>query len=181
MAFPVTGVLLSPVLNPLHILGIPEVVAVFRFTQPTLLPDPFASLPALRGRTIPLAFPIPIIGHKQLLTVQTFTATRFRLHLVETASIKMSKSQRQAGRKSAAEENGKRREENILRAKREENGTGRRQQFQTAIITPFSAWRSHRSPNPGVELAARRSGAGFGSTGFGSFPTDHEGYRTGRN
>jgi len=74
--------------------------------------------------------------------VQTFTATRFRLHLVETASIKMSKSQRQAGRKSAAEENGKRREENILRAKREENGTGRRQQFQTAIITPFSAWRS---------------------------------------
>jgi hypothetical protein len=78
--------------------------------------------------------------------VQTFTATRFRLHLVETASIKMSKSQRQAGRKSAAEENGKRREENILRAKREENGTGRRQQFQTAIITPFSAWRSHHSP-----------------------------------
>jgi hypothetical protein len=157
MAFPVTGVLLSPVLNPLHILGIPEVVAVFRFTQPTLLPDPFASLPALRGRTIPLAFPIPIIGHKQLLTVQTFTATRFRLHLVETASIKMSKSQRQAGRKSAAEENGKRREENILRAKREENGTGRRQQFQTAIITPFSAWRSH----PGVIIPISSIWLGF--------------------
>jgi hypothetical protein len=89
--------------------------------------------------------------------VQTFTATRFRLHLVETASIKMSKSQRQAGRKSAAEENGKRREENILRAKREENGTGRRQQFQTAIITPFSAWRSH----PGVIIPISSIWLGF--------------------
>src|ERR1035441_9129648 len=129
---------LSPLPHPLHILGIPEVVAVFRFAQPSLLPGPFAGLPTLWGSTISLAFPIPIIGHKQLFTVQTFTATCFGLHQIEAASIRTSGPLRQAGRKSTAEENGKRREENILRAKGKENGTGRRLQFQTAKITPFS-------------------------------------------
>jgi hypothetical protein len=44
----------------------------------------------------------------------------------------------QAGRKSIGEEDGKRREEEILVEFGEEDGAGRKQQFQTAIFTPFS-------------------------------------------
>jgi hypothetical protein len=45
----------------------------------------------------------------------------------------------QAGRKSPSEEAGKRREEDLLMERGEEDGAGRRQQFQTGVFTPFSA------------------------------------------
>jgi hypothetical protein len=44
----------------------------------------------------------------------------------------------QARRRSAGQENGKRREEEVLSVNGEEDGTGRRPHFQTAKITPFS-------------------------------------------
>jgi len=78
----------SPLPHPLHILRAAEVVAVFRFTQPTLLPGPLASMLALRSRTILLASSIPVIGHKQHLAMQTLVTTRFGLHQVEAASVK---------------------------------------------------------------------------------------------
>jgi hypothetical protein len=78
----------SPLLHPLHILRAAEVVAVFRFTQPTLLPGPLASLLALRSRTILLASSIPVIGHKQHLAMQTLVTARFGLHQVEAAPLK---------------------------------------------------------------------------------------------
>jgi hypothetical protein len=76
----------SPLLHPLHILCAAEVVAVFGFTQPTLLPGPLAGRLALRRRTILLASSIPVIGHKQHFAMQTLATARFRLHQVEAAT-----------------------------------------------------------------------------------------------
>jgi hypothetical protein len=78
----------SPLLHPLHILRAAEMVSVFRFTQPTLLPGSLPSLLALRNRTILLASSIRVIGHKQHLAMQTLVTARFGLHQVEAASVK---------------------------------------------------------------------------------------------
>jgi hypothetical protein len=45
----------------------------------------------------------------------------------------------QAGRKSTAKEDGKRREEDLLVERGEKDEAGRRQHFQTGVFTPFSA------------------------------------------
>jgi hypothetical protein len=103
-----------------------------------LLPGSLAGLAALRGRTKLLTASIPVIGDEQLFTVQTFTATRFGLHQIGAASNRSSASRQQAGRKSEAEEDGERREEEILSVNGEEDGTGRRPQFQIARFTPYS-------------------------------------------
>src|SRR5438445_10229300 len=105
---------LSPLPHPLHVLRAAEVVPVFGFAQPTLLPGSLASLLALRGRTILLAASIPVIGHKQHLTMQTLATAHFEFHQVETASVKSPARRAQARRRSAWEENGKRREEEVL-------------------------------------------------------------------
>jgi len=81
-------VCLSPLLHPLHILRAAEVGSVFGFAQPTLLSGSFAGLLALLCRTILLPSAIPIIGHKQHLTMQTLATVRFRLHQVEAASLR---------------------------------------------------------------------------------------------
>jgi len=128
----------APRLHPLHVLGAAEVVPVFRLAQPKLLPVALAGLAALRSRTILLACSIPVIGHKQLLTMQTFTAVSFGLHEIEAASVKTPAGGRQARRSAGRKENGKRREEEFLSVNLEEDGTGRKPHFQTARITPFS-------------------------------------------
>jgi hypothetical protein len=53
--------------------------------------------------------------------------------------VKSAPKRPQAGRKSTAEEDGKRREEEVLVEGGEEDGTGRRKQFQIGVFTPFSA------------------------------------------
>ena len=63
-----------PLLHPLDIFGAAEVIAVARFAQPLLLTGLFAGRLALRGGTILLAAPIPVIGGEYLLTVQTLAA-----------------------------------------------------------------------------------------------------------
>jgi hypothetical protein len=70
----------APLLHPFHVLGTPEVVRVFGLAQPTLLPGSLAGLATLWARTILLALAITVIGHKQLLAVQTFTTARLWLH-----------------------------------------------------------------------------------------------------
>jgi hypothetical protein len=52
--------------------------------------------------------------------------------------VKSLPARPQAGRKSIGEKDGKRREEEILAELGEEDGAGRKQQFQTGIFTPFS-------------------------------------------
>jgi len=76
----------SPLLHPLHVFRTAEMVSVFGFAQPTLLPGALAGLLALRRRTILLASSIPVIGHKQHLAMQTLVTARFRLHQVEAAT-----------------------------------------------------------------------------------------------
>ena len=63
-----------------------EMISVFGFAQPTLLPGSLADPLALRNRTILLAASIPVIGHKQHLTMQTLATARFGLHQVEAAT-----------------------------------------------------------------------------------------------
>src|ERR1017187_1722790 len=100
----------APLLDPLHVFRAAEVVAVFRFTQPTRLPGALAGQLTCRGGAILLATPIPVIGHKQHPTMQAFTTTRFGLHEVQTSSLKTQAGERQARSKSVREENAKRRE-----------------------------------------------------------------------
>jgi hypothetical protein len=52
--------------------------------------------------------------------------------------VKSPPERPQAGTKSTAEEDGKRREEDLLVEPGEEDGAGRRQQFQTGVFTSFS-------------------------------------------
>jgi hypothetical protein len=100
-----------PLPHPLHVLRAAEVILVVGFAQPPLLPGALAGRLALRPRTILLASAIPVIGHKQQLTMQAFTTACLRLHGVEIASHKTPARRPQARRKSGREENGKSREE----------------------------------------------------------------------
>jgi hypothetical protein len=104
----------APSLNALSIVAIPEVVSVLGFAQPTLLADSLAGPLALRRRANLLVSSVAIIRDKQLPAVQALATIRFGLNQIKTASLKGSAFRLQAGRKSTAEENGKRREEEIF-------------------------------------------------------------------
>jgi len=69
-----------PLPHPLHVVGAAEVILVIGFAQPTLLPGALAGLLARRLGTILLATAIPVIGHKQQLTMQTLATARLGLH-----------------------------------------------------------------------------------------------------
>jgi len=75
-----------PLLHPLHVRRTAEVIPVFGFAQPTRLPGSLAGLLARRDRTILLASAIPVIGHKQVFTMQTLAPVRFGFHQVEAAT-----------------------------------------------------------------------------------------------
>jgi hypothetical protein len=77
---PITRMGRSPLLHPLHVLRPAEVVPVFGFAQPALLPSPLAGRLTRRRRTILLAFAIPVIRQKQQLTMQTLATARLGLH-----------------------------------------------------------------------------------------------------
>ncbi len=59
----------------------------------------------------------------------------------KSPSLKARRDDRKREEKPPPEEDGKRREEEIWTERGEENGTGRKQQFQTGVFTPFSARR----------------------------------------
>lgn len=91
----------SPGLNPLHILGVAEVLLVLGVTQPTLLADLFTDLATDGSRAILLALPIAVIGNKQCFAVQALATTGPGLHGVEAAGHRPSI---QTGQDRAAEE-----------------------------------------------------------------------------
>jgi hypothetical protein len=128
----------APLLDSLHIVRAAEVIAVLRAIQPAfligLLPEHLTS----RAGTILLPPTIAVVGNKQLLTMQAFAADGFRLHGVENPPHKRPAASLQTGRKSTGEEDGKRREQYDFDELGEEDGTGRRQQFQTGEFTPYS-------------------------------------------
>jgi hypothetical protein len=70
--------------------------------------------------------------------MQTLTTARFGLHQIEAASLKSLNRGLQARKLPPWEEDGKRREEEILSVNGEQDGTRRRPHFQTARFTPFS-------------------------------------------
>jgi hypothetical protein len=70
--------------------------------------------------------------------MQTLTTARFGLHQIEAAPLRSPKRAPQAPNRRLQQEDGKRREEEILSVNREEDKTGRRPHFQTAGFTPFS-------------------------------------------
>jgi hypothetical protein len=57
---------------------------------------------------------------------------------LKSLPVKSPAERAQAARKSGRNEDGKRREEEILVEPREEDGPGRRQQFQIGRFTPYS-------------------------------------------
>src|ERR1017187_6444421 len=97
----------APILGALRVLGVAEVITVLRLAEPGLLSSSLAGPFALGNRAILLTVSVAIVRDKQLITVQAFTTTRLRLHQMEAASLKTPTPQRQAGRKRAAEKDGK--------------------------------------------------------------------------
>ena len=97
----------APILDALRVVGAAEVIMVLRLAQPGPLSRSLAGLLALGSRAILLAVSIAVVRDKQLITVQAFTTTRLRLHQMEAASLKTPIPRRQAGRKRAAQEDGK--------------------------------------------------------------------------
>jgi hypothetical protein len=99
----------------------------------------------LQRKTNPIAAGIPLKTAKNQSGTNIFLQCR---HLQRMACgfieskmnlVKRPPGRPQAGRKSPSEEDGKRREEEIWTEGGEEDGAGRRQQFQTGVFTPFSA------------------------------------------
>jgi hypothetical protein len=70
----------SPLPHPLHVVRVAEVCLVAGFAQPALLPGALAGRLARRRRTILLPSPVPVVGHKQQLTMQTLATARLGLH-----------------------------------------------------------------------------------------------------
>jgi len=127
-----------PLLDSFHTVRAAEVIAVLRALQPALLIGLLPESLTARTGTIFLPPAIAIVGNKQLLTMQAFAADGFGLHRVENPPHKSPAASLQTGRKSAGEEDRKRREQNDFDEVGEEDGTGRRQQFQTGEFTPDS-------------------------------------------
>jgi hypothetical protein len=124
--------------HPLHIFRVTEVIAVVEFAQPPLLTGLLAG-----GFTIWVGN--SIFGgldygnqEQRLVAVQTFTANEGCFHRVEKPSLKRPTGRPQIGRKCGGDENGKRREEEILVERGEEDGSLKKQHFQIGVFTPFS-------------------------------------------
>jgi hypothetical protein len=71
---------LLPVADPLGILGVPEVVLVLRFGQPSPHEFALSDLAAFGFEAIALSLAAPVIGKKQLLAVQALVSSSGRLH-----------------------------------------------------------------------------------------------------
>jgi hypothetical protein len=72
--------LLLPVADSLGILGVPEVVLVLRFDQPSPHEFALSDLAALGFEAITLSLAAPVIGKKKLLAVQALVSSSGRLH-----------------------------------------------------------------------------------------------------
>jgi len=148
----------SPLPHPLRVLRAAEVILVVGFAQPALLSGALAGRLARRRGTILLAPAIPVIGHKQQLTMQAFATARLGLHGNRNASHKTPAGRPQARRKSGREENGKRREEEFWenlgkKTEREENNN-----FKPADSPHFQTAADKLSNYPGTVPNLDRNG-----------------------
>jgi hypothetical protein len=73
-------VLLLPITNPLGILGVAEIVLVFRSRQPSALQFPLPGLATVRLETIALALCAATIGKKKFAAMQALGSGSRRLH-----------------------------------------------------------------------------------------------------
>ena len=115
-----------PLLDALYIVRAAEVIAVLRTIQPALLIGLLPEHLTSRAGTILLPPAIAVVGNEKLLAMQAFAADWFGLHRVENPPHKNPAASLQTRRKSAGEEDGKRREQNDFDELGEEDGTGRR-------------------------------------------------------
>jgi hypothetical protein len=69
--------------------------------------------------------------------------------------VKSPAERPQVGRKSTGEEDGKIREEEVWTERGEEDGAGRRQQFQIGVFTPFSARPCQKPLKPSKTIKNR--------------------------
>jgi len=72
--------LLLPVADSLGILGVPEVVLVLRFDQPSPHEFALSGLAAPGFEAVALTLAAPVIGKKKFLAVQALVAGSGRLH-----------------------------------------------------------------------------------------------------
>jgi hypothetical protein len=101
--------LLLPVADSLGILGIPEVVLVLRFGQPSLHEFALSGLAALGFEAIALSLAAPVIEKKKLLAVQALVSSSGRLHRFQNQKEPVSANRRNRRNKIHREEDSGRR------------------------------------------------------------------------
>jgi len=100
---------LLPAADSLGILGVPEVVLVLRFSQPSPHEFALSDLAALRFEAIALALAAPVIGKKQLFAVQALVSRSGRLHRFQNGKDPVSGTRPKRRNKIHREENSSRR------------------------------------------------------------------------
>jgi hypothetical protein len=101
--------LLLPVADSLGILGVPEVVLVLRFDQPSPHEFALSDLAALGFETIALSLAAPVIGNKKLLAVQALASISGRLHRFQNQKEPVSENRPKRRNKNHREEDSSRR------------------------------------------------------------------------
>ena len=96
--------LLLPVADSLGILGVPEVVLVLRFDQPSPHEFALSDLAALGFEAIALSLAAPVIGKKKLLAVQALAAISGRLHRFQNQKEPVSEKRPNRRNKNHREE-----------------------------------------------------------------------------
>jgi hypothetical protein len=83
---------LLPVADSLGILGVPEVVLVLRFDQPSPHEFALSGLAAFGFEAIALSLAAPVIGKKKLLAVQALVSSSGRLHRFQNQKEPVSRN-----------------------------------------------------------------------------------------
>ena len=157
---PVPGIAVPPALDPGHLIGAPEVVAVPIFAQPTLLAGRLAGLLTLRFGAELLTTADPWIWHEQLPATKALRSswgTRHRRDRWRT-NEKGRSSKKKTDRKKTEEE-GRR----ALSRRARRKSSGRTSNFKPAVSDQFHFAADTRSiscsvpPNlPGLNRNNRR-------------------------
>jgi hypothetical protein len=98
-----------PLPDPRRIVGVPEILLVGRFLQPSLLALSLAELAAVGFGTETLPLAIAIIRKKIFLAVQAFASTLLSFHWVPKPKEPLSRRTEEGGKKIPWEEKAKRR------------------------------------------------------------------------
>ncbi len=133
---------LLPVAHPLGVLGIPEIILVLRFSQPSSLRLSLAGSTAIGFEAMALALNIPVIGKKKFLAVQTFAAGFQRLHRFQNwEEPVIGKPNYQAEENPPGRRLTKAKKEEDFSANASKKSPAKKIHFYTGSFDPFPFWR----------------------------------------